>query len=92
MQHVGIIRNGAGLRQAISWFDEELDSLDFSFTRSYPEQQRRRILMLRLGKLIASAAIHRCESRGAHYRSDFPQTSHQWEKQKVTHVLRGVLA
>ncbi|MDT2045330.1 L-aspartate oxidase [Priestia flexa] len=92
MQHVGIIRNAAGLQEAINWFEHELNLLRLKVVTSYSKQQRQRMAMLKLGKLIASSAINRCESRGAHYRSDFPYKEHSWEKQKIIHSLEGVLA
>jgi L-aspartate oxidase len=34
--------------------------------------------MLTTAKLIAAAALARTESRGGHYRSDFPQSDPAW--------------
>jgi L-aspartate oxidase len=39
--------------------------------------------MVLLGRLIAESALLRQESRGSHYRSDFPDTSAEWEKHIV---------
>jgi L-aspartate oxidase len=39
--------------------------------------------MVLLGRLIAESALLRQESRGSHYRSDFPDTSLEWEKHIV---------
>ena len=36
--------------------------------------------LLEVGKAICIAALHRCESRGSHYREDHPQIDPLWEK------------
>ncbi len=36
--------------------------------------------MLKVAEVITLAALERKESRGAHYRSDYPQMDPAWEK------------
>ncbi len=64
--HVGVIRSADGLKQAIS----ELDALE--------RGQRNSALlgnMFLVARLIATAALNRAESRGGHFRSDFPEAN-----------------
>ena len=65
---VGIIREQAALREAIGQLEE--------LTLPEPVQLDRRCHearnMLTLARLIASSALARKESRGAHYRTDMP--------------------
>lgn len=66
-EKVGIIRNGRNLHEAVA----QLDSLHLPPSgrgRTYWETQN----ILEVGRLIARSALAREESRGAHYRSDFP--------------------
>jgi L-aspartate oxidase len=67
-QKVGIIRNGQDLSKAI----ERLESIRLSPSalpsRPFCESQN----ILEVGLLIARCALAREESRGAHYRSEFP--------------------
>jgi len=64
-QYVGVVRDGKGLRQVVS----ELSALQ-------PPAGDRRACeaanILQAGLLIARSALAREESRGAHYRLDFP--------------------
>ena len=67
---VGVIRHRAGLRAALR------DILVLKGqTRSVPV-----LNMLSTAKLITAAAYVREESRGGHYRSDFPLTTDSWRR------------
>jgi L-aspartate oxidase len=61
--HVGVIRNRAGLAAAL----EIINSLE---DRPASRRMKNRLVT---AKLIATAALRREESRGAHFRSDFPE-------------------
>jgi L-aspartate oxidase len=64
-QHVGVVRDGKGLRQVVS----ELSAMHAPVgDRSAYEAAN----ILEAGLLIARSALAREESRGAHYRLDFP--------------------
>jgi L-aspartate oxidase len=75
-QRVGIVRDKEGLIQAA-------DTLA-AWQKCLPEQTDRPTYELNnlviTGRLVAEAALFREESRGAHFRSDFPQHSAEWEK------------
>ncbi len=64
---VGVIRNGKDLKQAV----EQLEALSLPSQgcgRAFGEARN----ILEAARLIARSALAREESRGAHYRSDFP--------------------
>lgn len=65
-RHVGVIRDGAGLRRALG----ELHALEHART-DLPHELRN---MTAAATLVAAAALRRAESRGAHFRTDFPAT------------------
>ncbi len=79
---VGIIRDAGKLilaRQEIHKLQDEAHSLcaeDKSQVQSCLEIQD----MLKTAEVIILAALERQESRGAHYRSDYPQLDPAWEK------------
>jgi L-aspartate oxidase len=60
---VGLVRDEAGLKDALSAL-EEIAARPLN-TRSWN--------FVTLARLVAEAAIRRRESRGAHYRSDYPE-------------------
>lgn len=76
---VGIIRNKEGLTQAanilVAWQKSLPQSTDLpSFELSN---------LILVGRLVTEAALIREESRGAHFRTDFPQSSSNWQHHLV---------
>ena len=63
-EHVGVVRNGAGLEQALAIL---------SAIGEEAGDDRLVVNMALAAEIIAGSALMRTESRGAHYRSDFPE-------------------
>lgn len=77
-RHVGIDRNHEGLesaRQQVEFWDRYVGTREFSSIAGWELQN-----MLLVARLTIQAAQSRKESRGTHYRSDFPQTSADFAK------------
>ena len=75
-QKVGIIREGKGLLLATETLEAWHKVLPEPTDRPSYELNN----MVLTGRLVAEAALIREESRGAHFRSDYPQHSEAWEK------------
>jgi L-aspartate oxidase len=67
-QHVGVVREGGSLREVVG----ELGRLQQMAPQSGTRLAREAANILETGILIARSALAREESRGAHYRLDFP--------------------
>ncbi|UOQ47313.1 L-aspartate oxidase [Gracilibacillus caseinilyticus] len=83
-RHVGINREGSSLKEMLNWLDgytvlkdEQLSS--YSLTKEQCEIQH----MLLTAQLITKAAYERTESRGAHFRIDFPDASPEWKQKYI---------
>ncbi len=72
---VGIIRDKEGLTQAAGILAAWQHSLPQPTDR--PSHELSNLILT--GRLLAEAALIREESRGAHFRSDFPQSLRQWQ-------------
>jgi len=75
-QHAGIDRTAKGLRRCVSDLGEIAERLLEGAT-----EERN---MVDTALLIAEAALLRKESRGGHYRSDFPRSKRRWEGRHIT--------
>ena len=100
-KNLWVIRNGAGLKQAV----DELESIlsnDVSRisiqtqTRAYNKEWIDTVEVEGMAQvLLASArsALVRTESRGVHNRSDFPQTdNHRWLRELVIRQVNGKMS
>jgi L-aspartate oxidase len=67
-KQAGIVRTGSGLKQAITSLEELGAHLGRAHNRREFEARNLHIN----GMLVARSALSREESRGAHYRTDFP--------------------
>ncbi len=67
--HVGLVRNDSGMRLAL----DQIKAMRKDCEDSQCSLQVRN--MLSAAKIVTTAALHRRESRGGHYRSDYPNTN-----------------
>ncbi|UWG97747.1 L-aspartate oxidase [Dehalobacter sp. DCM] len=80
---VGIIRDNAGLIEARAMLNMLKEKFE---PRCYIEELELGN-MLTLGSIIIMAALEREESRGAHFRRDYPKADECWQKHSV--IKRG---
>ena len=69
-QHAGISRTAKGLRTCLAALAE--------IEQRLPEGATEELNLVQTGRLIAEAALLRKESRGGHYRGDFPRAKRKW--------------
>jgi L-aspartate oxidase len=74
-EHAGIVRSADGLRTCLSILDDLAARLQPGAT----EEKN----LVDTGRLIARSALLREESRGGHFRSDFPCESAEWERRHI---------
>ena len=65
---VGIVRSATGLQRAVHHLERLRPRLEHPMTRRAHEARN----LQTVGLLVSRAALAREESRGAHYRTDFP--------------------
>jgi L-aspartate oxidase len=71
-EKVGVVRDGQGLTAAVA----ELDRL----AETHPGASGEARNLIWAGRLVATAALARRESRGGHYRADYPAADPAWRR------------
>lgn len=74
-EYAGIDRTAKGLRTCVERLDLLLSHL--------PEGATEEANMIETAQLIAMAALMRRESRGGHFRRDFPKPKHKWRGRHI---------
>lgn len=88
-EKVSIVRNEENLKEALKTLlemKENLDDLNVKDTKQYNASlitALEVINMVEIAILIVKSAILRRESRGAHFREDFPETDESWKRSIV---------
>jgi L-aspartate oxidase len=81
----GIVRCGDGLRHAVAALESDAEEVcEFTPERSEARNIRQTAL------LVARCALAREESRGAHFRTDFPAKRAEFEKHSVISRCAGI--
>lgn len=80
-EHAGIIRNEEGLKEGL----KKLDQLDLQISAA-PTEYYTLISknLITVARLIIRSALHRKESRGGHYREDYPESNDSY----VYHIVQ----
>jgi L-aspartate oxidase len=88
-QHVGLVRNAQGLSTALATLNE----LFREFGNPQVERDAVELAnMINTGWLVTRAALERTESRGAHFRTDFPDLDNaHWHCHLLLREERGDL-
>jgi len=74
-EHAGIVRSAAGLRKAVA----ALGALEARLAAGATEERN----MTQTAQLVAEAALLRKESRGGHFRGDFPRAKRKWRGKHI---------
>ncbi|MDQ0232844.1 L-aspartate oxidase [Metabacillus malikii] len=92
-EYVGIQRTEAELTIAVNWFKTYQSTFFDLNVKNLTREEMETINLLTIGWLISSSALKRTESRGGHYRLDFPYTNdNEWNERQIIRTKEEMYA
>ncbi|WP_062515772.1 L-aspartate oxidase [Halobacillus sp. KGW1] len=89
MANVGIIRSKKSLQKQLDWFSSyEVEDLVFCDLSTLSVRQTELCFLMQTAWLITKSAWEREESRGAHIRTDYPDTKDAWSSKQIIQVWK----
>ncbi|WP_460008634.1 fumarate reductase (CoM/CoB) subunit TfrA [Methanobacterium movens] len=94
-EHVAIIRNEDGLKNALKVLNnletrlKRMNVPDGSQYNVYLQQALEAENMVQIAKLVTKSALLRKESRGSHFREDFPEMMDDYKKSIILNKNKG---
>src|SRR5262249_54838973 len=80
-EKVGLSRDAEGLQAALAQLEAWETALKAYLPTKHSAQELANLVTF--GRLVSYAALLRQESRGAHYRLDFPESREEWQRRIV---------
>ncbi|MFC5406844.1 L-aspartate oxidase [Cohnella soli] len=88
VRYVGLRRNRAGLQKGLDDLKKQLPLFQLNLTK---KEELEYANLLTCALLVTESALHREESRGGHYREDFPQRDDEhWRKHTIINRDTGI--
>ncbi|MCI4137956.1 L-aspartate oxidase [Bacillus vallismortis] len=85
--HMSILREQSGLVELSNWLHmlpyQEVNVKDITISQLELSH------LWQVAKLMTSSALLREESRGAHFRTDFPHSDERWQGRQIVHIKTG---
>lgn len=92
-RYVGIERDETGLRKALHFFEQYVNQTSFfqCNVKRFTKEEVELLNMVTVGWLITKAALKRTESRGGHFRTDYPNEVSHWLQKRIPSSLKQQL-
>ena len=85
----GIIREKENMQALASWLNKV--SVHHINVKDITIEQAELSCLWQTAQLVVSSALIREESRGAHYRADFPGAEKKWHGKQIIHSTSGTV-
>ncbi|WEG12340.1 L-aspartate oxidase [Pullulanibacillus sp. KACC 23026] len=89
-EYLGILRESSNLQKMKAWLAPYIKSFPRISPRELTKAQNERFNMITVAWLMTLSMLERTESRGAHFRVDYPLENTQWLRKRLTRE-RGII-